>query len=181
MRDTTPWQRVLLWFKRSKEVYATHNFPTANLTRCVQDTRSLAADAAADFYIEKNECDPLMGVTTTEKPVSGRSGNTYFESYVTGTSTRTSSKATSRAWSSDAGSDRHATVSKSRTRTRRISLFSSHNPDEESENCSPASSPTTTRPPIYVPRNAASSHLRTTNPSSLDAKTRNGHRVSCAY
>ncbi|CAD0098204.1 unnamed protein product [Aureobasidium mustum] len=170
MRDTAPWQRVLVWFKGSKEVYATHNFPTAHLTRCVQDTRSLAADVAGDLYIEKNERDPLMEVTTTEKPVSGRSGNTSFESYVTGTSTRPSSKATSRGWSSDAGSDHHATVSKSRTRTSRISLFSSHNPDEESKSVSPTISPTTTRPPVYVPRNAASGHLRTTNPSRLDAK-----------
>jgi hypothetical protein len=63
---------------------------------------------------------------------------------------------------------------------RKFSLFGSHNPDSDVENTSPMASPTTSRRPSYVPRNAASSFLRTTTPLSADEKAEVCRRASVA-
>lgn len=181
MRDSAAWQKVLVWFRRSKDVCATHDFRTPHLTRCIQNSRSPSAHVASDFCIEKVERDAPMERTTTNMTMSSRPQSTSCESYVTGMSTGRSSKATSRGWPTDVQSDTHSVASKGRKDSRRISLLSSHNPDEEFEGFSPTISPTTTRPLSYIPRNAASGHLRTTNPSHLNGKTRNGFKDSCAY
>ncbi|KEQ61869.1 uncharacterized protein M437DRAFT_50979 [Aureobasidium melanogenum CBS 110374] len=62
-----------------------------------------------------------------------------------------------------------------------FSMFSSHNPDSESVgSLSPTASPTASRRPSYVPRNAASSFLRTTTPLSAEEKAEVCRRESIA-
>ncbi|KEQ94751.1 hypothetical protein AUEXF2481DRAFT_255584 [Aureobasidium subglaciale EXF-2481] len=56
----------------------------------------------------------------------------------------------------------------------------SKNPDVEVNGASPTVSPTTSRRPSYVPRNAASSFLRTTTPLSSDEKAEVSRRSSVA-
>lgn len=63
---------------------------------------------------------------------------------------------------------------------RKFSLFGSHNPDSDVESVSPMPSPTASRRPSYVPRNAASSFLRTTTPLSSEEKAEVIRRASVA-
>lgn len=96
-------------------------------------------------------------------------------------SSRRSSKNSIRSWFRSANPDTDVNVPAMPTMDRKFSqfsMFSSHNPD--SEHSSPAASPTASRRPSYVPRNAASSFLRTTTPLSSDEKAEVTRRASVA-
>jgi hypothetical protein len=99
-------------------------------------------------------------------------------------SSRRSSKNSIRSWFKSANPDTDANVPAMPTMDRKysqFSLFSSHNPDSDSlHSLSPAASPTASRRPSYVPRNAASSFLRTTTPLSTEEKAEVSRRASVA-
>jgi len=98
-------------------------------------------------------------------------------------SSRRSSKNSIRSWFRSANPDTDANVPAMPTMDRKFSqfsMFSSHNPDSESLNGSPTASPTASRRPSYVPRNAASSFLRTTTPLSSEEKAEVSRRASVA-
>lgn len=99
-------------------------------------------------------------------------------------SSRRSSKNSIRSWFKSANPDTDANVPAMPIMDRKFSqfsMFSSHNPDSDSvHSLSPAASPTASRRPSYVPRNAASSFLRTTTPLSTEEKTEVSRRASVA-
>ncbi|KAG9664134.1 hypothetical protein KCU95_g2117, partial [Aureobasidium melanogenum] len=160
MSNTAPLQRFLVWLRRHKE-----------------DSRS---PSAGELDFEKNYRDSSLDTTSIDKHVRSHPLNTSLDRTVS-ISTRRSSKTSGSGWSTDRQSDDHAANPKRRTRTRRVSFFSSHNPDEESKTSSPTTSPATTRPPSYVPRHAASGHLRTTAQVSPFEKAINDREASQAY
>ncbi|KAI4723220.1 hypothetical protein E4T48_00527 [Aureobasidium sp. EXF-10727] len=99
-------------------------------------------------------------------------------------SSRRSSKASIRSWFRSANPETDAGVPAVPAIDRKFSnfsIFSSHNPDNESvDGVSPTASPVASRRPSYVPRNAASSFLKTTTPLSADEKAEVCRRASVA-
>ncbi|KAH0208403.1 hypothetical protein KCU86_g8119, partial [Aureobasidium melanogenum] len=99
-------------------------------------------------------------------------------------SSRRSSKNSIRSWFRSVNPDTDAGVPAVPAIDRKFSqfsMFSSHNPDSESVgSLSPTASPTASRRPSYVPRNAASSFLRTTTPLSAEEKAEVCRRESIA-
>jgi len=99
-------------------------------------------------------------------------------------SSRRSSKNSIKSWFRSVNPDTDAGVPAVPAIDRKFSqfsLFSSHNPDSESVgSLSPTASPTASRRPSYVPRNAASSFLRTTTPLSAEEKAEVCRRESIA-
>ncbi|CAD0089733.1 unnamed protein product [Aureobasidium vineae] len=99
-------------------------------------------------------------------------------------SSRRSSKNSIRSWFRSANPETDADVPAVPAIDRKystFSLFGSHNPDNESvDGLSPTASPAASRRPSYVPRNAASSFLKTTTPLSADEKAEVCRRASVA-
>ncbi|KAH0287510.1 hypothetical protein M436DRAFT_86074 [Aureobasidium namibiae CBS 147.97] len=145
MSNSAPLQKLLVWLRRQKE-----------------DSRSHSAGALGT---EQNDRDFVMDPTTTDKPDWSQPQNTSLDRSVS-KSTRRFSKISGRSWSTDKWSDDNASDLKRQSGSHRLSMFSSHNPDEDSKSLSPTISSSATRASSYVPRHASSSHLRTTAPLS---------------
>lgn len=175
MSNSAPLQRLLVWLRRHKEVHVSCNLHIACLTRHVQDSQS----AAAALGTEQNDRE-FSTNASADKSEWCRPQNTPLDRSVSN-STGRYSKISGRSWSTGRWSDDHASDIKRHSRSHRLSLFSSHNPDEEFENISRTTSSTTTRPASYVPRHASSSHLRTTTPRSPCGQAIKNHRASQVY
>ncbi|KAH0359332.1 hypothetical protein KCU65_g10027, partial [Aureobasidium melanogenum] len=159
MSKNAPLQRLLVWLRRDKEDSTSHS--------------------AGALDAEQNDRNPSMNASI-DKSEWRHSQNTPLDRTVS-SSTRRFSKISGRSWSTDKWSDDNASDLKRRSRSHRLSMFSSHNPDEEFENISRTTTSTTNRPASYVPRHASSSHLRTTAPPSPYVEAIKDRKTSQAY
>ena len=176
MSDSAPLQRLLVWLRRHKEVRSSCNFDMACLTRRVQDPRS---HPTGPLGTEQSGHDPSMDASI-DKSEWRDSQNTPLDRSIS-SSTRRFSKISGRSWSTDKWSDDNASDLKRRSRNHRLSMFSSHNPDEDSKSLSPTISSSASRPPCYVPRHASSSHLLTTAPLSPYAQATKDRKANQSY
>ncbi|KAG9687528.1 hypothetical protein KCU95_g10980, partial [Aureobasidium melanogenum] len=123
-------------------------------------------------------------MSATAKDTRSFSESSPSKSRAFSISSRRSSKNSIRSWFRSANPDTDAGVPAVPAIDRKFSqfsMFSSHNPDSESVgSLSPTASPTASRRPSYVPRNAASSFLRTTTPLSAEEKAEVCRRESIA-
>ncbi|KAH0333664.1 hypothetical protein KCU81_g9789, partial [Aureobasidium melanogenum] len=156
MSNSAPLQRLLVWLRRHKE-----------------------DSSASPLGTEQHGHDPSVDAST-EKSEWHHSESTPLDRSVS-SSTRRFSKISGRSWSTDRWSDDNASELKRHSRSHRLSMFSSHNPDEDSKSLSPTISSSASRPPSYVPRHASSSHLRTTAPLSPYGQAVKDRKANQAY
>jgi hypothetical protein len=95
-------------------------------------------------------------------------------------SSRSSSSSRRFSWWRSANPEENSNIPAVSSVDRKYSLFGSHNPDSDSISVGSVPSPTTSRRLSYVPRNAASSFLRTTTPLSVEEKAEVTRRASVA-
>ncbi|KAG9949330.1 hypothetical protein KCU85_g4308, partial [Aureobasidium melanogenum] len=156
MSNSAPLQRLLEWLRRHKE-----------------------EPSAGPLGTEQHEGDPSMDAPT-DKSEWRHSQSTPLDRSVS-SSTRRFSKVSGRSWSTDRWSDDNASDLKRSSRSHRLSMFSSHNPDEDSKSLSRTISSSASRAPSYVPRHASSSHLRTTAPLSPYGQAIKDRKTNQAY
>lgn len=172
VRRASLWEKMLQSFKANAGNDGVSALPSA-----AQDVTSPTS--------EKEQFSLSTGVDNNSAPAYERKKSV---------AARRPSMAPSAAPSAKSGSSRHPSISSTWSRRssrkgswwrssnpeaedappvpaidRKFSFFSSHNPDEES--MSPAASPVQSRRPSYVPRNAASSFLKTTTSLNMSEKT----------
>ncbi|KAI5249964.1 hypothetical protein E4T43_00462 [Aureobasidium subglaciale] len=177
------WEKMFGTFKMGKEVVPKESSGMLSPTVPIQKTRmastSTAIEQKSNLYNRKPSAVSNRMVKDTRSCSEGSpSKNRAFS-----ISSRRSSKNSVRSWFKSANPDTDAGVPAVPTIDRKFSqfsMFSSHNPDVEVNGASPTVSPTTSRRPSYVPRNAASSFLRTTTPLSTDEKAEVSRRSSVA-
>ncbi|KAK5999687.1 hypothetical protein QM012_005093 [Aureobasidium pullulans] len=145
-----PWQKVLAWLRGHKE-----------------DRRVLCVHSARGLNAEKDERNRSIDTANTEKDAISHAESPLPARYIENVSTCRSRESEGRSSTTRTKPGNHAAVTKRHARSGRVSLFSSHNPDVDSKISPTRTSPTTTCSTSYIPRNAASSHLRTTAPLYL--------------
>lgn len=179
-RKTSMWGKMFGNYKLGNEVVPMEDSGMLSPSLPIEKTRmasvSTGTEQKSTAYNRKASTMSNMTRDTRTVSESSSSKNRAFS-----ISSRRSSKNSIRSWFRSANPDTDAGVPAMPTMDRKFSqfsMFSSHNPDSESN--SPAASPTASRRPSYVPRNAASSFLRTTTPLSTDEKAEVSRRASVA-
>ena len=179
-RKTSMWGKMFGNYKLGNEVVPMEDSGMLSPSLPLEKTRMASVSTGTEqkntLYNRKASTMSNMTKDTRTVSESSSSKNRAFS-----ISSRRSSKNSIRSWFRSANPDTDANVPAMPTMDRKFSqfsMFSSHNPDSESS--SPAASPTASRRPSYVPRNAASSFLRTTTPLSTDEKAEVSRRASVA-
>ncbi|KAH0294542.1 hypothetical protein M436DRAFT_82062 [Aureobasidium namibiae CBS 147.97] len=179
-RKTSMWGKMFGNYKLGSEVVPMEDSGMLSPSLPVEKTRMVSVSTGIEqkstIYNRKASTMSTMAKDSRTVSESSSSKNRAFS-----ISSRRSSKNSIRSWFRSANPDTDANVPAMPTMDRKFSqfsMFSSHNPDSESS--SPAASPTASRRPSYVPRNAASSFLRTTTPLSTDEKAEVSRRASVA-
>ena len=179
-RKASMWGKMFGNYKLGSEVVPMEDSGMLSPGMPVEKTRmasvSTGTEQKSTIYNRKASTMSTMAKDSRTVSESSSSKNRAFS-----ISSRRSSKNSIRSWFRSANPDTDANIPAMPTMDRKFSqfsMFSSHNPDSESS--SPAASPTASRRPSYVPRNAASSFLRTTTPLSTDEKAEVTRRASVA-
>jgi len=179
-RKASMWGKMFGNYKLGSEVVPMEDSGMLSPGMPVEKTRMASVSTGTEqkntTYNRKASTMSTMAKDSRTVSESSSSKNRAFS-----ISSRRSSKNSIRSWFRSANPDTDANIPAMPTMDRKFSqfsMFSSHNPDSESS--SPAASPTASRRPSYVPRNAASSFLRTTTPLSTDEKAEVSRRASVA-
>ena len=179
-RKASMWGKMFGNYKLGSEVVPMEDSGMLSPGMPVEKTRMASVSTGTEqkntTYNRKASTMSTMAKDSRTVSESSSSKNRAFS-----ISSRRSSKNSIRSWFRSANPDTDANIPAMPTMDRKFSqfsMFSSHNPDSESS--SPAASPTASRRPSYVPRNAASSFLRTTTPLSTDEKAEVTRRASVA-
>ena len=179
-RKASMWGKMFGNYKLGSEVVPMEDSGMLSPGMPVEKTRMASVSTGTEqkntTYNRKASTMSTMAKDSRTVSESSSSKNRAFS-----ISSRRSSKNSIRSWFRSANPDTDANIPAMPTMDRKFSqfsMFSSHNPDSESS--SPAASPTASRRPSYVPRNAASSFLRTTTPLSTDEKAEATRRASVA-
>jgi hypothetical protein len=177
------WGKMFGNFKLGTEVVAMEDSGMLSPTMPIEKMRMASVSTGIE---QKSTTYNRKASTMSNKPTNSRtvSESSSSKNRAFSISSRRSSKNSIRSWFKSANPDTDANVPAMPTMDRKysqFSLFSSHNPDSDSvQSLSPAASPTASRRPSYVPRNAASSFLRTTTPLSTEEKAEVSRRASVA-
>ncbi|THV70891.1 hypothetical protein D6D28_04826 [Aureobasidium pullulans] len=181
VRRASMWEKMFGNFKMGKEIVPVGDSGLLSPTISIQKTRMASVSTAIDQKNEAYNRKPSVS-TQMAKDTRSCSEGSPSKTRAFSISSRRTSKSSSRrpSWFRSANPDMDSEVPAVPAIDRKFSLFGSHNPDSDVENTSPMASPTTSRRPSYVPRNAASSFLRTTTPLSADEKAEVCRRASVA-
>lgn len=183
VRRPSMWEKMFGNFKMGKEDELEMAEPTAMLappSPTVQKTRLASVSTGVDqntvMYKRKGST-----VTIKDRSCSAPLPDSPSKTRAGSISSRRASKSGRRpSWWRSANPDTDEEIPAVPAIDRKFSLFGSHNPDTEVESTSPTASPTASRRPSYVPRNAASSFLRTTTPLSSEEKAEVIRKASVA-
>merc|ERR1712093_256493 len=186
VRKTSMWGKMFGNYKMGSEVVPMEDSGMLSPTMPIQKTRmaSVSTGIEQKSTIYNRKASAISNPSASAKDARSFSESSPSKNRAFSISSRRSSKNSIRSWFRSVNPDTDAGVPAVPAIDRKFSqfsMFSSHNPDSESVgSLSPTASPTTSRRPSYVPRNAASSFLRTTTPLSADEKAEVCRRESVA-
>ncbi|KAG9520495.1 hypothetical protein KCV07_g4253, partial [Aureobasidium melanogenum] len=183
VRKGSMWGKMFGNFKMGSEVVPMEDSGMLSPTMPIQKDRmasvSTGIEQKSNIYNRK-----ASALSNSAKEARSFSESSPSKNRAFSISSRRSSKNSIKSWFRSVNPDTDAGVPAVPAIDRKFSqfsLFSSHNPDSESVgSLSPTASPTASRRPSYVPRNAASSFLRTTTPLSAEEKAEVCRRESIA-